>query len=270
MLQITYASYKDLFSMISVVLAMVFAVIVIWFPINIIINIENIHKEQLQTKKNIDSFLKRIIREYRFDYFISRNFVFFLLLRNIAIVCVIIFLSSSPLTQSGAFINVSLFVSLWIAAMPIYNSPSYTVINLVALGGFGVIGLVLFWMIGNSTFSDQTELTEGNFEIGEIMEAGSLTVLAMYALHVLWQILGIAWKYLRIFQKKREKRRQEEKGEMGLELHTETSKSSKFGLLELSKVKSTRNTKQEDALLNTESSYIRSSRRDNSRFGFDN
>ena len=267
-LQITYPSYKDPFSMVSVVLAMASGAFLVWFPIDIILEIEKIHKAQINnTKENVNSYLKRITIEYKFDYFVSRNFVFFLLLRNSALVPVLIYLSSVPLTQSGVFLNVSLIVSLWISAMPIYKDPSYTVINLVALGGFGVIGIVLFWMIGNSTFVGESLQSETYFNTGEIMEITSLVVLVMYALHVFWQLLVILWKYIKQLQKLREEMKKGYNEKERTESEQDKDYSSRGGFLEMSRVRSSR--KDDGSVVLSEGSFSRSSITRNSRFIFD-
>jgi len=266
-LQISKPSYKDIFSMVSVVLAIGFLALVIWFPINIIIQIEGINQTQKATNKNVDSFLKRVIVEYKFDNIISRNFVFFLLLRNIALVPVLIFLTSVPLTQSGVFLNVSLVVSLFVAAIPIYNSPSYTVINLSALAGFGVIGCFLFWMIGSSTFSGSDAQAETYFSSGEAMEITSLVVLVIYALHVLYQLLVIGVQYVRKFLKEREEIKKKEAKEKILKetekekerAKQEASRISKTSGIELSVTR--RSVVRFDETLNSENSLLESPRK---------
>lgn len=93
------------------------------------------------------SALMDLLEEFDLSTFISRNFAFFLLIRKILTVPILLYLFNYQTYQMGLIINLTLNVSLWIVVQKIYKKTVYFLVNIVFEFGFLAVCVTTFVFI---------------------------------------------------------------------------------------------------------------------------
>ena len=123
-------------------------------PINLIFHVENVHDIQQKTNRKVRTTLRGVIRSYSSDTIISRNFVFYVLLRKIALAPILIYVRFYPLIQIGIIINLILNLLVIVLSMNIFKTPFTTIVEVASELGLLLCAGIELVMIGSTFFSD--------------------------------------------------------------------------------------------------------------------
>ena len=139
--------------------------------------------------------ISSLTEEYSDKTFISRNFMFWLLLRKVMIVPIIIYLPNQPLLQIGLFINLTLNLLLFLSIQEIYSKFSYTIINLVAELGLLGVGAFMFWLESYRKFKTLDENLA--FEDGDYILYACIFILMTYVAFCGFVVLKILFSFIK-------------------------------------------------------------------------
>lgn len=156
--QINNPDFENQWNILSFALAVFFAIGSTIFLLLIMWSVQKRFGERSEV--NAESSVMDLLEEYDLSTVIGRNFAFFLLIRKILTVPILLYLFQYPVYQMGLMINLTLNVSLWIVVEKIYKKLFYLVVNLVFEFGILAIYVIMFFLKVLEQFSTSTTSTD--------------------------------------------------------------------------------------------------------------